>query len=539
MRPGATSKGKPMSTEATTNLDESCFTASVRDALLRIGSDGRLSPSDARAFRRFVAKLPAAGRSTWLSEPDRIFGPFDSLPWNAQRAVVEMVASDDHWRMAAYSLGVLHAPLSRGIRRLLRRLPVGHLAQEADELFAAGLRVGPARAVYAVHRISQALRAQFSRRPKLGDSLAGAGAEIRNLAVCYARGIPQPQKFRGFWHDPERHTTAGLLVGLDLIENAEGYWFVESNMDCGLGARRTAVYEEDPLASSLVHFAAVSGYRRLIVLTGSSPVNPEMARQLHEKAAARNLALTLLEDPFRFGSRSAKGAVVPELDGPNTLLVRNKHYRTNIDYVVQHKGASGRALRVYKEESGDLSFQLPRTSTEPCPGPTNGSDPFPNLVFKFPTRDFGQGVFFLKVESASQVRDVLAETLRFAPTRSVLSRLHSRLEREEGLYQEYIRTPMDSDRRLCKVRAFALLSPIGPQFLSAVRCVGAKPVPESLPMGVVHDRGPYLVNAFPPGRFEVLCRREEPGVRQAALGAARGLSWALSRGFENGPESAA
>ena len=36
------------------------------------------------------------------------------------------------------------------------------------------------------------------------------------------------------------YLSAGLfVVGLDLIENAQGYWLVESNMNCGLEIIRT------------------------------------------------------------------------------------------------------------------------------------------------------------------------------------------------------------------------------------------------------------------------------------------------------------
>ena len=528
-----------MPAEARSGLAECAAAHAIKEAFCRVGPDGRLSSRDARLVRRSLSDLSAIDRSTVLAEPDRVLGPFDSLPGGAQRAVVEAVVSDDRWRMAAYNVGVLHAPLLRALRRVMSRPTFGYRVRQATELLAASLQMGPARVVYAVHRAGQALRAKFGRRPKLGDTVMAGGARVRDLAVCYARGVPQLPAYRGFWHDPERRTTVGLLVGLDLIENAEGFWFIESNMECGLLAERTALYEKDPFVSSLVDFSATSGYRRLIVLTGSSPLEAGMVRQLRDTAAGRSLAVTLLEDPFRPRFRNEGAVKVPEFDEAATLLVRSRHYRTNIDYVIQHKRASGRALRFYKEELGDSSFQLPRASSEPFLDPGDGDDPFPNVVFKYSERDSGEGVFFLKVDSASHARRVLAETLGSAPPRSALSRLYSRLEGEQGIYQAYVRAAMDSDRRLSKIRAYVLLTPVGSHFLSANRLVGAIPVPESLALGVIHDQRPYLVSWCPGARFEALHPEEEPRVRDAALGVARGLSWALSRGFETGPEGEA
>ena len=129
--------------------------------------------------------------------------------------------------------------------------------------------------------------------------LARAGNDVRKLAVSYVRGVPQLPQCRGFWHEAASHITFGLIVGIDLIENSEGYWFIEGNMDCGLRRERTMLYEEDPFVRNLLDFTQTRGYRRLIVLASTASVEPEMARQYKEGAAARGLLLTLLEDPLK------------------------------------------------------------------------------------------------------------------------------------------------------------------------------------------------------------------------------------------------
>jgi hypothetical protein len=512
------------------------FARALRKAVGRIGPDRRTTVRDARVLRRALSNRKVAGAAL-LIEPDAVLGAFDSLPSNSRRAMVETVTQDGRWRMAAYNLGIWHAPLARGLRRVQSKLPSGHLVGQLAELFAAALQVGPGWALHTVYRRCLALTARFARRPRIPAVLAAAGVDVRDLAVRYVRGVPQLPAYRGFWHDPTSHTTVGLLVGLDLIENSEGYWFLESNMDCGFKPERTALYEEDPFVRNLLDFTATQGYGRLIVLSGSSPVDPVMGRQFERGAAARNLAVTLLEDAFQpsFGHKDA--VQVPGCDEPRTILVRNRHYRTNIDYVVQHKRASTRALRIYKQESGDSSFQLPMTSDEPCVGPTDPTDPFPNLVFKFPERDNSRGVFFLKVASASHARELVTQAVRDAPPESAARRFYNRLDDQRGLWQSYVRTPWLSGRRLYRTRAHVLLTPVGVHYLSAHRIVCGFPVPEELPPGVVRDPRPYLVNYVRGARFEVVPSEEETAVRESALGIARGLSRAISFGFETEPRA--
>jgi hypothetical protein len=510
------------------------FAAALATAVRNLEPGGRLRRNDARALREGMRR--AASRSGLLADPESVLGPFEDLPLHAREALADVVTRDARWRMAGYSLGRWHEASARTLWRFQNWLRYGSRRRAAVELLASAAQAGPFFAIPAVRRAWKSLRARFAVRPTLGDFLAATGVETRSLAVRYVRGLPQQRAYRGFWHDSGSHSTVGLVVGLDLIEDDEGFWLVESNMNCGLEIIRTVIFRNDPFVRSLLDVASSSGYRRLVVVSGATSVDEEMTRQYREGAAARGLELLLFEDSFhvRFGHPGTSG--LPEEGVPRTLLVRNRHYRTPLDWIIHHKRASSRALRLYKEESGDTSFRLPSTTAEPRFTPADSRDPFPNLVFKLPESDDGEGVVFLKVSSLEHAREVLAQSLHRIVRPRVLGRLYSRLLDREGVYQPFIPTRLTADRRLYKTRAYVVLTPIGVHFLAAHRLVGCRPVPESLPVGLVEDQLPYLVNWRAGSRLEKISLEDLPAVSRAALGVGRGLARALEYGFENGLE---
>jgi hypothetical protein len=80
-----------------------------------------------------------------------------------------------------------------------------------------------------------------------------------------------------------------------------------------------------------------------------------------------------------------------------------------------------------------------------------------------------------------------------------------------------------------------LLTPVGPQYLSAHRIVSGTPLPDTLPDGIVQDREPYFWKFVTGATFQAVPPDEESGVVQATLGVARGLSAAATHGFQTGP----
>jgi hypothetical protein len=376
---------------------------------------------------------------------------------------------------------------------------------------------------------------KFSLHPTLPAILKLLQIKPRDFAVCYAQNIPQLEAYRGFYHEASRHNTYSVVIGIDLLPTPEGYWYVESNLNFGMSYTRTALYDSDPFVANLIEFASEQGYRHLMIVNNtSSYVNRVMAKQFEEMAKARKIKLTIVEDAYLPKSDYIQSFSIPSLAEDGTLVVRTKFYRTSLDYLFQNKRASCRAIEMYKQCSSDPELLLPITSAEPQLDKVDKDDPFPNLVYKLPEKDEGKGLIFLKAESPDHAQRLLSEAIRMNHARGLTDRLYSLIEDRKGIFQSYVRSLLLKGRRLYKIRAHVLLSPIGVKFLSAHSVISGFTVPEHLPFGVVKDPRPYLVNLSSSSEYAILSSEEESAVVKSALSVAKGLSWAAAYGFQNG-----
>jgi hypothetical protein len=510
--------------------------AQVQDQLGALDEHGRLEATNARVLRQVIARsLMTLGRE---NGPEQHLGPFDTLSQATQRAIVRAIEANDRWAMAGYTMGNWYVATTRLLHKLRHNLPrgmrpVSRLATVAALVF----QNGPARGSYELYRWQLGLRGKYAARPALAAFLEAAGINPKQLAVCYARGIRQPETYCGLWHDPARHNTVGVVLGIDLLPSADGYWFVESNLDCALRLERTALYDQDPFVSHLLDFASTQGYRHLVILAGnSSRIDISMAKQYEDGAAARKLKLTLIENAWLPYSDQARGFGIPPFQHDKTLVVRIKYYHTSLDYLLQHKWASHHALKKYKAFSAEPMLLLPPVGHEPLLGNGSIDEPFPNLVYKFPERDSGSGVIFFKATSPAHARSLLAEAKLFFHPKDLRGWLYALQEDHYGLYQPYIRPLVLDGRRLYIVRSHILLTPNGMQFLSAHRVVSGCAIPEHLPIGVVKDPQPYLVNYSLGAKYELVPPTEEEEIKAATFAVAKGLLWAAAYGFQTMPQ---
>lgn len=524
-------------TGITMESDAMAGLSALRYAMHTLDDSGRISRKTARTFSQALNGTRSDLALMVALDPERYIGPFASLTPGARAAIVGAIADDDRWRMRGYGMGDWHIALAQLFTKLRWRLADHGLDRTSQiaEILALFLRSGPSLLLHALYKSHLSWRGRVSLRPGMPSLLSMLGIDPRNLAVCYARGVPQSAAYRGFWHDARRHNTYGVVLGLDLLPAAGGFWYIESNLEFGMSRTRAALYGRDPLVTKLVEFAAERGYRNLMILNNtSSYMNGVMARQYQEDAFARKIGLTIVEDaylPSQSGYLQSHG--IPTLDGNDTLVVRTKYYRTSLDYVFQHKHASIRALNVYRQSSPDAALLVPEVSAEPVLGDADSEDPFPNLVYKLPERDEGRGVIFLKARSRAHANALLGDALRRNRPRGFLDRVYSRVEDRNGLYQQYIRSSLLNGRRLYKVRAHVLITPVGVEVLSAHRVISRYAVPEHLPPGIVLDPRPYLLNLSTSQHYEIVPPEEEPLVTASALAVAKGLAWAAAYGFQS------
>ncbi len=535
----ATPVTKPTVTNTVTHLH--ALTSALRDVLQSVRHDGRV-PSDVAARLRAVARDHQQKGTT--PDPFDVVGSlpaFDSLSPDARRGVLATIAADDSWSMRLRR-AVLRQTLTRAVRTAGARIPWRYRRlRRFMELLEFLFLYWQARLVHMLYRRTLEWQAWNASEPSVAAALQAAGVEPRVLAGAYVHDAPQPADTAGYWHDEAHHNTVGVVVGIDFIVNEQGVWFVESNLNVGLMEQRSRLYETDPFVSNLVRFAKDRGYTSLTFLACNDvPVDDIMAARIEAAAAAAGLRARVLEDRYAPQRRLSQTFLVPPIEADRTLVVRSKMFHTSLDALFHHKTVSLHALEAYQRQSNDRDVCLPPTGDAAMPDTLTMNGPFPNLVCKFPERDQGQGVFFMKVSSLAQAQAILADTgeMNRHSVANVWTKLRYRfkLEDQTSVFQTYIPSSLLEGRRLSIARAQVFASPAGIEYLSAHRVVSNVPVPETLDEGIVEDATPYIVNYSLDSFHAPMPADEEAPVRRAALSVVRGLCWAVQSRYQTKPD---
>jgi hypothetical protein len=463
---------------------------------------------------------------------------FDTLPEATRQSLFATVIKDDSWSMA-FRRATWRQGLTRAIRTAALKIPRRHrrfkaLIEQIEFLFL----YWQARVVHVLYRKALAWRGWTSRKPKLAAALTIAGLDARAIASSYLRGAPQPLDTAGYWHDASCQATVGVVLGIDFIVNDEGVWFVESNLNPGLMEERSRLYATDPFVTNLVRFTRQNGYSSMVFLACNDvPVDDLMAARLEQAALAAGLRASVLEDRYAPQRRLSQSFLVPP-PVARTLVVRSKMFHTSLDALFHHKTLSFRAIESYQRAVPDRDVRLPPTGIGSME-PIAMKGPFPNVVCKFPERDQGQGVFFLKVPSLTRAKALIADTTEMNrySVANIWTKLRYRfkLEEQEPMFQAYIASSLLEGRRLSIARAHVLATPVGMEFLSAHRIVSNRPIPESLADGLVTDPAPFIVNYSLDSVHALMPPEEERMVAKAALSVARALCWAVEARFQTGP----
>lgn len=460
---------------------------------------------------------------------------FDTLPADIQKRIVQSIIINDRMSMAGHELGRLHIMLTRSLWRLRKKIPGNQMNRFKTllEILARAAQSGPAHMLYALYRLKRSCRDNLLSDSTMQSIVDARGKDIKDYAVCFARHIPQLEAYRGFWHDRTRNNSYGVILGIDFIPSQEGCWFIESNLNFGMSTTRSSLYDTDPFVQNLLRFTTEKGYGNLMFVNNThANMNRSMAAQLEKEARRNNVQLSIVEDAYIPDAQYGQSFGIPSLKTEDTLVVRTKFYRTSLDYLLQNKLASSRALRIYQQNAPEPALLLPRTEASPIISRHSLDEPFPNMVMKYPGHDEGKGILFLKASSAEHAAEILMESEESYRRKGFINRIYSAVENQKPLFQPYIRSHLLEGRKLYKVRAHILLAPTGIRFLSAHRVTALHSVPNHLPLGILHDSRPYLVNLASSSAYEILPPDEEAAVHHAAIAVARGLSWALSYGFD-------
>ena len=510
----------------------------VREAVNSVRSNGRVPRQAAARLRAAIRQHQDNGQEPPVQDIVGGLPPFESLPADVQENLYATVLNDDWWSMRLRRAGWRQA-FARTTRtaavKLERHPRVRRLLDYTESLFL----IWHARLLHELYRASLMVRGRVDAQPTLAAALKLAGLDARVIASSYLRRTPQPIETAAYWHDPVRQRTVGVVIGIDFIVNDEGVWFVESNLNVGLIEERSELYQVDPFVTNLVQFARDKGYTSIVYLACNDyGVDTIMARRMEETAAAAGLRATVVEDRYAPQGRLSQSYLVPPFAGDRTLVVRGKMFHTTLDALFHNKTLTLQAIEAYQQSFADTDVQLP-PRVETLPERLPMKEAFPNLVYKFPERDQGQGVIFLRAPSVARAREILADRVEMN-RHSVANiwtklRYSLKLEDQAGIFQSYISSSLLEGRRLAVARAHVLATPVGNVFLSAHRIVSNLAVPESLPEGLVTNATPYIVNYSLDSVHAPMPPDEEARVSRAALGVVRALCWAVEARYETGP----
>ena len=493
--------------------------------------------------RRLIGQIKSNAAPAELSPQylaESVLGPFAGLPLPAQAGIVASIRRRDRGRAKDLEFGPGFAGLLRTLWRLKLWLKpharrwgslLKAISVAVDAVCFASRRL-PGHLRQTTQRTWFRLAGGIGRTRSLGAILYHAGLEEADLAVSFARALPQEPPYRSYWDELSRNRTIAKLIGIDLLPGRDGFWFIESNVNPALVEERSILYRTDPLIETMIATAREGGYRRLIYLDNHADgIDPAFAGRLTAEAAATGLELqihNMLNVPTDAFARSYG---LTDDGASNVLVVQPRAYRSCLDRILTFKTFSYAVLEEFKSEHDEPDLLLPAWGRRPVLEAAGDDESFPNLVYKQPNLDQGQGLVFVKARDQGHALS-LASSIPSAIKKTTLKdRLAGLAADPDALWQSYVVPRFAEERRPYVVRAHVLLSPRGPQFLSAHRVVSRINVPRRLDFGIVADARPYLVNRSFGGTYARVPTDEERLVRQAALAVCRGLAQAVERAF--------
>ncbi len=504
------------------------LTGAIQSALQRVGSGGQLQQDDVRVVREL---LRTAGRSRRLPEhPAAVLGPWASLPESAQHALRAAVEAEIRRGMNFYPRGTLW-PAMIGSWLTAQRALEHH--RVSPRLLALGSRWatrawdGPARLAERAYR--RRCRSTWDRgtRVTVEDLLAALGREPRWLLGDYVTAVRVDPRCRGFHWNRGHGQLFGQLVGVDLLPTSRGVWCVEANISTAFNEGRRAVLDPEPSVAVLFAAARDAGAKHVVWHDMErSEVRSWLLRELHEAARAHGMSIDVRESyriPSRIdlpsGSpRPGKFVLSPNGVPDDTFVLRRNTYAWGSDFLVANKAPFTRGVHRALSDSADARVRVPTMSCDPADVFTDADDELPNLVYKYPDIEKGEGVFFMRARDPEHAR-----------------RLADQLDRESGerpgLFQPFICSRLLDGRRVYDVRCEVLITPNGARHVFSIRREAMQGMPARLPEGLVSTPGIFTSNLATGGRFAPVSADEAEEVREAALAVGEALVSALNHTF--------
>ena len=482
----------------------------LAEALPQIDPGGSFTKVDARRLRDELTRVPDATPD----HPSEFFGEWSALPPHVQQVLRQLAEAQIARVMAFHPRGPAWPALARW--RYSR----------GDYKWGVRLWQRPGLMVESLVTARQRAAWRSAPRPKLGDLIAHLGLAPGWLLGDFAEGVRVDARCRGFFSDARRQVVHAYLLGVDLIPSSEGIFFIEANTGAGLRSDRFSCFDTDPLPPGVMGFAKRNGAQKVVWFAAAlTPLDAGVYASLKSAADASGLQFEVLEDP-RLPPRTDLApqlaipgrALFPPTQIDQALVVVTRGSGVGPSHVVTEKQAAARALAASLKASGDSRVKVLPLSADPGEVEKPADPGLPNLVYKYPRMNKGEGVHFLKAKDADHARELAREIDRGSRER-------------EGRFQRFVPPDPVEGRRLRDVRAMVLISPEGAEYLGAIQRPSTTPVPDRIPEGIVEDRRPFILTQYFGNPNERIDPSLEPRIREAAMAVAEGLAEALNRTF--------
>ena len=515
----------------TTDPSERQLRDVLHEALAHVDAAGAFRQADVPLLRAVVAETAPAWRLA--SHPATLFGSWSTLSPNAQAAFRSAVEREIARAMDFQPRGAVWPRLVGAwmtVHRELERRALSPAVRSLGDRWAARAWDGPARLATLAYRRHHRQRWRRGRRLTVEDLLAGLGRSPHWLLGDFVTGVRVDERCLGLHWQHDRHVLRGYLVGVDLILTDSGSWCVEANIGTAFNEERRAVLSPEPSVEALFAEASAAGARHVVWQDmDRSEVRVWLLLELHEAARRHGISVEVREshriprrDDLPAGvAPPLKFTLAPDAPREHTLVVRRNSFAVGSDYFICNKAPFIRGVRRAIERGGASAVRLPEMAAlaesvfvAPEPG-------LPNLVYKYPDLEKGEGVFFLRVDEPHEAE-----------------RLAREIDRETGeppgLFQQFICSRLLDGRRIYDVRCELLITPRGARHILSIRREAMQSLPHTLANGRVRTPGVFTSNLATGGRFAPVSPDEADQVRHAALAVGEALVDALNEAFETG-----
>ena len=504
----------------------------LRSALAQTDSAGRFSPGDVDEIRSMAKDLVDRGGAVHL-EPADLLGPWPDLPAHVQAYLRGWAEEEIRGAMAFHPRGRIWPGAVRGIHT------IGQFLGRRQRLRA--LRQGVMSWSPRLWRRPQMIRASVlggirkrrwsrSRRPKIEDLLAALGKNAYWIMGAYAEGVCIDSRCRGFYHDPERNTVWGYLLGLDLVTTPSGVVCHEANLSPGLHEKiRRGYWDRDPIPIGLADFADRHELGRILWMNSSqTPIEPWFYSQLRDGLADRRIGLEVLEDTRLPKRRDipedlpvpARGLFPPSDPSSNTVVVRLCGYRVGPDFFLSNKDAFGKVVGQELWRSGEVRVKV-LSLTSGSRGRSNSP-----MIQVAPTSSTSTlwkirgRVCSSSGHGTPSMPERWGRKWTGPQGRRVGSSSPGFLQRSCGTARSTSTGPM------------ILVTPVGIQYLGARRRETVTPLPDKVPEGVVEDRKPFIITGYFGNVSVPVDPAEEALLEGASVAIGEAIARVISRGFK-------